>query len=884
MIHSSSQQNKKRNIPRVELSLHTGNQKPSISSKIIHKHPHDNDDSSSSSSSDEDGAMSSFKKSIISHDDLMTEDDTDTEEEHLKMTHERNDVPNLLNVNGDKNKSNNSYEYDAYTSSHHDGNIYHPSSSIFKEKNDQNTKNQSDLFNNSEAGSFLPSGFSTSEGAYMQDNSTIYERATFNRRPSQLQHETTSLNALGPPSHVLKARRLSKNICTTSSAPTTPIKSLSSSSIRDKRKPSIVDNYSREFSNSNNSAVSPRFMALRKLSEVTTLPSHPVSYSSVPPVPQIPSSYNNVDYDNSAATSIDEGEDPNKNSTVSNSSEHENRVLSRIDDVIETQLQFHLGQVVWRASESHLEARRFWEEQKKEMFVFAATLVDRMESQIDMTRRMTLNSLTSASSGTQPEEIEEDMLRKELSVYKSKSQSQSFELEILKTRNSELEKQHEIDTISMSKQWEDKDATLKKLHQLEQQQQKNLGQSRTSTKKEVQVFNLETENKQLKSQVKQMKDVNRQLLEDSLAFEAILKSRDGEISQLKKQLSEAELQLMSHKRRMAPTISSTTTATGALDCSEDFGKKVSKSKKSETWADIMESEDEAKKSADEWAKKYRELQTSYFEVCMQLEKTKAEGMTPEEEKKMYSLNQSIIKKDEEIRHLKQAENVSRIQMDYMQAELNKYQRSTSPMSGDIQVMSSTKQQKTSYRSKRKSQHRKSTGSMVIKKVSQISSPTPSSPPLPAKNTATTTIATNDTTTAAAGITAATANISSTGTGKVSSTTISTTATTKAAAPASSTTTTTTTKAAYTSANTAAATNAVASTPKVAKAAAPSTKSDYKTEDGFLTFTTEINGQLSTYSIKLPNGYEQPNKRNTTLMREPMSKHNKLNPNAPTWKT
>lgn len=613
-----------------------------------------------------------------------------------------------------------------------------------------------------------------------------------------------------------------------------------------------------------------------------------MSYSSVPPVPQISSSYNNVNYDNSAATSITEGEDPNKNNTIANNSEHENRVLSRIDDIIETQLQFHLGQVVWRASESHLEARRFWEEQKKEMFGFAATLVDRMESQIDMTRRMTLNSLTSASSGTQPEEIEEEMLRKELSVYKSKSQSQLFELEILKTRNSELEKQHEIDTISMSKQWEDKDATLKKLHQLEQQQ-KNMSQSRTNTKKDVQVFNLETENKQLKNQVKQMKDVNRQLLEDSLAFEAILKSRDGEISQLKKQLSEAELQLMSHKRRMAPTISSTTTATGALDCSEDFGKKVPKSKKSETWADIMESEDEAKKSADEWAKKYRELQTSYFEVCMQLEKTKAEGMTPEEEKNMYDLNQSIIKKDEEIRHLKQAENVSRIQMDYMQAELNKYQRSTSPMSGDIPA-SCIKQQKTSYRSKRKSQHRKSTGSMITKKVSQISSPTPtsSSPPLPANNTATTTIdnfVSKDVTTAAAVInTAATkvssTSISATATTKVS-TAISATATAKAAATTGSTTPTT--KAVSTSANTIPATNAVASTPKVAKAAAPTPKSDYKTEDGFLTFTTEINGQLSTYSIKLPNGYEQPNKRNT-LMREPMSKHNKLNPNAPTWKT
>lgn len=123
--------------------------------------------------------------------------------------------------------------------------------------------------------SFLTPQFSTSEETFLQDTS-FYERAAFNRRPSQLQHEMTTLNALGPPSHVLKARRLSKNtIKSSASTPITPVKSLStttlsSTSIRDKRRPSILDNY-REFSNSNNSAVSPRFMALRKLSEVTTV-------------------------------------------------------------------------------------------------------------------------------------------------------------------------------------------------------------------------------------------------------------------------------------------------------------------------------------------------------------------------------------------------------------------------------------------------------------------------------------------------------------------------------------------------------------------------------------------------------------------------------------
>jgi hypothetical protein len=167
------------------------------------------------------------------------------------------------------------------------------------------------LYNGGDARSFLSPRFSTTEEAFLHDNSTIYERASFRRRPSQLQHEMTSLNALGPPSHVLKARRLSKTTMNSSSStPITPVKSLSSSTIRDKRKPSIVDNYSKEFGN--NSAVSPRFMALRKLSEVTTvcsiksniniflfifysptqLPSHSISSSAVPPVPQIPPLYN----------------------------------------------------------------------------------------------------------------------------------------------------------------------------------------------------------------------------------------------------------------------------------------------------------------------------------------------------------------------------------------------------------------------------------------------------------------------------------------------------------------------------------------------------------------------------------------------------------------
>lgn len=551
--------------------------------------------------------------------------------------------------------------------------------------------------------------------------------------------------------------------------------------------------------------------------------------------------------------------------------------MARIDDIIETQLQFHLGQVIWRASESHLEARKFWEEQKKEMFGFAATIVDRIESQEELARKITLGSLTSATSNEENEEV--DNLRKELNMYKSKSQRKSFELDMLKTRNQELEKQHEIDTISIAKQWQEKDSTLKRLHQLEQER-KNLGRSTNSTnikQKDLQtkLFNLETENKQLKKQIKQIQEVNRQLLEDATTFEKSLNSRDKEIKQLKQQLTDAESQITVNKRKMVQTESTTTTATGALDCGEDFGKKISNStkkkdtsistdkdlkkttskddinkdtnkdnndtssntvdslkkdnEKMENWADIMQSEDEAKKSAEEWAKKYRELQTSYFDVCLQLEKLKKEGASMGDEKKIIELSQSIAAKDEEIRHLKQAENVNRIQMNYMQLELDKYQNLTvsRPSSALSLQEKRSNQNKAAYRSKNKSQQQRksaivSSSAPASSRNRDISSPQPASLSPPTNNI------NNDKT-------------------QVSS-------------------------------STAAVTPPLAPSPKPEK----STTQDYVTEDGFLTFTTEINGQLSKYSIKLPTGY---GKRQANATPKPSTiKKNKLNPNALSWKS
>lgn len=314
-------------------------------------------------------------------------------------------------------------------------------------------------------------------------------------------------------------------------------------------------------------------------------------------------------------------------------------------------MQFHLGQIVWRASESHLDARKFWEEQKKEMFGFAATLIDRMETQVDMQRRMIFESITS-SSPIEKEEINLAIQQKELSMYKTKyteAKRQLFEYEVLKTRNLELEKQHEID--------------LKSIKQLTEEQQQKPDVKKDINKEPINdksMFDLKAQNTQLKNQLKHMQEINQQLLEQTTIYEQDKKKQTTEIEQLKEQVSQR------HQRKVQPSTSTTTTVDG-IDCSEDFGKK--QEKKMDNWADMMESEDEAKKSADEWAQKYRELQASYFEACMKLEKKQVQS---DDEKKIYDLGQSVIEKDEIIRHLKQAENVNKIQLNYLQIELNKY--------------------------------------------------------------------------------------------------------------------------------------------------------------------------------------------------------------------
>jgi hypothetical protein len=88
----------------------------------------------------------------------------------------------------------------------------------------------------------------------------IYTASIISKRTKKIRKSSqpdSILHALAPPSHILKARRLSKT--NQDESPTGEMK----------RKRSIVTDYQKELVN--HSAVSPRFMTLRKLSEVTAV-------------------------------------------------------------------------------------------------------------------------------------------------------------------------------------------------------------------------------------------------------------------------------------------------------------------------------------------------------------------------------------------------------------------------------------------------------------------------------------------------------------------------------------------------------------------------------------------------------------------------------------
>ncbi|KAI9487604.1 MAG: hypothetical protein EXX96DRAFT_85626 [Benjaminiella poitrasii] len=458
------------------------------------------------------------------------------------------------------------------------------------------------------------------------ENNSRERKSSLGELSSQLQ-EITTLNALCPPSHILKARRLSKN--TIDSPVRSPTREIATP------KPLVV-------TDNNNSAVSPRFMALRKLSEVSNLSSNSLSHSLVPPVSQIPSVYQ-------------QGNTPTGKDYASNTNyrladpEFENRLLDKIDNIIKTQLGIYLDQTSWKASESHLDARRFWEDQKKEMFGFATTLIDRLEAQVDIQRQMTLESIHSPLLSTKSSEKgrEDDFettinaLQSALNTYKAKYSEAQRELMELSTKYMMTEKQQQEDKCNMEN---------------------------TETNRQQKIKETSSTVDSLECQLVQMQETNTRLIEKAQAYEEALKKQNSELTLLKCKLAKAESLVHSKTRQKRKYVS----ITNEEDNVSIIDRRPPETKVSNhSWADIMESEDEAKKRIEEWESKYEELQSKYFDVCLKLEKNRKQS---DNEIKIFNLNQSMIEKDKEIRHLKQMANVNKIQLKNLQLKVDNYQK------------------------------------------------------------------------------------------------------------------------------------------------------------------------------------------------------------------
>jgi hypothetical protein len=350
--------------------------------------------------------------------------------------------------------------------------------------------------------------------------------------------------------------------------------------------------------------------------------------------------------------------------------------MSKVGDLISTQLQVHLGQLIWQTSESHLEAKKFWEEQKKEMLGFVTTFIDRLDTE---SQELNFNHDLDTENFDDDEKQKWKALKNELLKYKAKYadvQRQTFEMDILRSRNNELEKECQISAQKLDdydRQTTEKVKLELRLKDLEQQMVDYAALAEMQNDR-AKVDDLIALNKQLKAQLCSKEQLNRQLHEQTLEYEERLTQQKNDMELLYQKNQELEIDAHNYQKKnvsqvlQVPASQEDAKSDRGLDCSEDFGMQKpeifsSNSKPNDNWADMMTSDEEAK----EWAKKYQALEKSYSEMRQQLE------LSAENKKEISEMSQSITTKDQEIRHLKQLENVNRIQLDYLQRELNSYQ-------------------------------------------------------------------------------------------------------------------------------------------------------------------------------------------------------------------
>ncbi|KAI9491804.1 hypothetical protein BDB00DRAFT_473171 [Zychaea mexicana] len=273
--------------------------------------------------------------------------------------------------------------------------------------------------------------------------------------------------SLRPPPHLMRSRRQSR---TAQQNGAVTLEGVRAAANQQEQQPSLSSDIPETRSqasskNSGTSAVSPRFMALRKLSESGFMS----SYAKPPPPPPPPPTATHSSSENSSIA---------PDTTDLNYALHEQRLLDRIDEMIETKLKSNISEILWRATESHRDARRFWEDQRRDMLELGASILhklsmnqeqQRQQQQAVRPQRRRQRQRRYHPDGTimspedQEEEEEDDdddlifeeeeleSLRKlridlenEVSGYQLKEIAQQTELQSIRQRNAELEKQVEM--------------------------------------------------------------------------------------------------------------------------------------------------------------------------------------------------------------------------------------------------------------------------------------------------------------------------------------------------------------------------------------------------------------------------------------------------------
>ncbi|KAI9257235.1 hypothetical protein BDA99DRAFT_133768 [Phascolomyces articulosus] len=239
--------------------------------------------------------------------------------------------------------------------------------------------------------------------------------------------------SLRPPPHLMRSRRQSRTTqqgITESRSMNNLQQQISSSSALSDG-PETKSQASSK--NSSTSAVSPRFMALRKLSEVALM----APYSKPPPPPPPPTTQSSSENSSIAPDTTD-----------LNYNLNEQRLLERIDDLIESRLKSNISEILWRATESHRDARRFWEEQRRDMLELGSSILHKLSNTADQLKHQQYRERKEGEEEEEEQELEN--LRKlridlenEVSGYQLKQIAQQTEIQSMRHRNLELEKEVE---------------------------------------------------------------------------------------------------------------------------------------------------------------------------------------------------------------------------------------------------------------------------------------------------------------------------------------------------------------------------------------------------------------------------------------------------------